>query len=299
MNLKTRLNNIKTRFKAASKAFLDPIPTLSPKVFVKTVEPSVVLDNQLLAGKNVLITGAARNIGRSIAIEMAKQGANIIFTDIIEEGCLNLEKELNTYPVQVRGFVSDISKPEDIDYLYSILEENKIIIDILVNNVGIQFETVGINNLELGEWQKTFQTNVFGPMCLTKLISQMMVSNSIHGSLIFITSIHQDSVVRWPSYSSSKAALGMIIKELAVDLASYGIRVNGIAPSWVVEDEQKQPLSIEYSLLHGCSISPCYIGRAAVYLGSDYFSKFTTGTVLKIDGGTTLYNYRVAQNPPQ
>jgi NAD(P)-dependent dehydrogenase (short-subunit alcohol dehydrogenase family) len=91
----------------------------------------------------------------------------------------------------------------------------------------------------------------------------------------------------------------MIIKELAVDLAPYKIRVNGIAPGWVAEDEQKQPLSIEYSLLHNCSISPCYIGRAAVYLASDYFSKFTTGTVLKIDGGTTLYNHRVAQNPPQ
>lgn len=299
MNLKTKLNNIKTRFKAALKAFIDPVSTLNRKVFVKIVEPSVVLDNQLLAGKNVLITGAAKNIGRSIAIEMAKQGANIFFTDIIEEGCLNLEKELNTYPVKVRGFVSDISKPEDMNYLYSILEENKIIIDILVNNVAIQFETVGINNLELGEWQKTFQTNVFGPMYLTKLISKMMVSNSIQGSIIFMTSIHQETVVCWPSYSSSKAALGMIIKELAVDLASYGIRVNGIAPSWVAEDEQKQPLSIEYSLLHGCSISPCYIGRAAVYLASDYFSKFTTGTVLKIDGGTTLYNYRVAQHPPQ
>ncbi|MTJ11804.1 SDR family oxidoreductase [Anabaena sp. UHCC 0187] len=295
--IKTKLNNIKTRFKAALQAFLDPVPTLKPKVFVKIVEPSVVLDNQLLAGKNVLITGAAKNIGRSIAIEMAKQGANIFFTDIHEEGCLNLEKELNTYAVKVRGFVSDISKPEDIDYLYSILEENKIIIDILVNNVGIQFETMGINNLDLGEWHQTFQTNIFGPMYLTKLISKMMVNNSIQGSIIFMTSIHQETVVRWPSYSSSKAALGMIIKELAVDLAADKIRVNGIAPAWVAEDEQKQPLNIKYSLLHGCSISPCYIGRAAVYLASDYFSKFTTGTVLKIDGGTTLYNYRVAQNP--
>lgn len=298
MNLKTRLNNIKTRFKAASKAFLNPMPTLKPKVFVKTVEPLVTLDNQLLAGKNVLITGAARNIGRSIAIEMAKQGANIFFTDIVEEECLNLEKELNTYPVKVTSFVSDISKPEDIDYLYSILEENNIIIDILVNNVGIQFETIGINNLDLGEWQKTFQTNIFGPMYLTKIIAKMMVSNSIQGSIIFLTSIHQEILVRWPSYSSSKAALGMIIKELAVEFAPYGIRVNGIAPGWVVEDEQGNHLDHEYNLLHKCSISPCYIGRAAIYLASDYFSKFTTGTVLKIDGGATLYSYRVAQNPP-
>ncbi|MBD2482579.1 SDR family NAD(P)-dependent oxidoreductase [Planktothrix sp. FACHB-1365] len=299
MNFQTRLNNIKTRFKAASKAFLNPMPTLKPKVFVKTVDPAVVLDNQLLAGKNILITGAARNIGRSIAIEMAKQGANIFFTDIVEEECLNLEKELNTYHVKVKGFVSDISKPEDIDYLYSILDENKIVIDILVNNVGIQFETMGINNLNLEEWQKTFQTNIFGPMYLTKLISKMMVSNSIQGSIIFLTSIHGEILVRWPSYSSSKAALGMIIKELALEFAPYEIRVNGIAPGWVAADERGNPLHHKYNLLHQCSIAPCYIGRAAVYLASDYFSKFTTGTVLKIDGGATLYSYRVAQSPPE
>ncbi|WP_079676822.1 SDR family NAD(P)-dependent oxidoreductase [Planktothrix sp. PCC 11201] len=299
MNLKTRLNNIKTRFKAASKAFLNPMLTLKPKVFIKTVEPLVVLDNQLLAGKNVLITGAARNIGRSIAIEMAKQGANIFFTDIVEEECLNLEKELNTYPVKVKSFVSDISKPEDIDYLYSILEENKIIIDILVNNVGIQFETIGINHLDLGEWQKTFQTNIFGPMYLTKIIAKMMVSNSIQGAIIFLTSIHQEILVRWPSYSSSKAALGMIIKELAVEFAPYGIRVNGIAPGWVVEDEQGNPFSHEYTLLNKSSINPCYIGRAAVYLASDYFSRFTTGSIIKIDGGLSLFNYRVFQQPTE
>lgn len=90
----------------------------------------------------------------------------------------------------------------------------------------------------------------------------------------------------------------MIIQELAVDLAPYGIRVNGIAPAWVAEDEQGHPFSQEYHLLHHSSINPRYIGRAAVYLASDYFSKFTTGTIIKIDAGASLYNYRVAQNPP-
>ena len=230
---------------------------------------------------------------------MAKQGANIFFTDILKEGCANLEKELSTYPVKTRGFVSDISKSEDIDCLYNILIENQITIDILVNNVGIQFETIGINNLDLGEWQQTFQTNIFGPMYLTKLISQMMVSHSIQGSIIFMTSIHQQEVILWPSYSSSKAALGMIIKELAVDLAPHGIRVNGIAPAWVAENEQGHPFTHKYHLLHNTSINPCYIGRAAVYLASDYFSKFTTGTILKIDAGVSLYNYRVDENQPQ
>ncbi|MEP0753542.1 SDR family oxidoreductase [Trichocoleus sp. Lan] len=287
--------SFKTRLKAALTAFVNP-PT-APKLVVTKPgpEPSVVIDNQLLAGKNVLITGAARNIGRSIALEMAKQGANIFFTDLVREGCENLEKELSCCSVKSRGFVSDISQTEDNNYLSNYLVENKINIDILVNNVGIQFETSQIKDLDLGEWHKTFNTNVFGPMYLTKLISQMMINHRTHGSIIYITSIHQWELVRWPSYSSSKAALGMIIKELALELATSGIRVNGIAPGWVAEDDQGNSLPHNYTPLHNSSINPGYIGRAAVYLASDYFSQFTTGTVLKIDAGLSLYNHRFAE----
>lgn len=165
--------------------------------------------------------------------------------------------------------------------------------------MGIQFKKTDIKDLDLGEWQKTFNTNDFGPMYLTKLISQMMVTNNIQGSIIFITSMHQWEIARWPSYSSSKAAIGMIIQELAVELAPSKIRVNGLAPGWVAEDEQGNPFTHRYSPLNSSSINPHYIGRAAVYLASDYFSKFTTGTVIKIDAGLSLYNHRVAENPPQ
>ena len=86
---------------------------------------------------------------------------------------------------------------------------------------------------------------------------------------------------------------GMIVKELAIDLAPHRIRVNGIAPGWVAENEQGLALIHRYVPLHNCSINPRYIGRAAVYLASDYFSEFTTGTVLKIDAGLSLYNHYV------
>jgi NAD(P)-dependent dehydrogenase (short-subunit alcohol dehydrogenase family) len=130
-------------------------------------------------------------------------------------------------------------------------------------------------------------------MLLTKYIAQRMKKHSLSGSIIFLTSIHQFEPVRWPSYSSSKAALGMIIQELAIDLAKYKIRVNGIAPGWTGRDHEGKLFYEKYSLLQQSSVDPCYIGRAAVYLAADYFSKFTTGTVLKIDGGTSLYNNRV------
>ena len=289
----------KHRLKAALNSFINPSPPPNLVIKTKDVAPSIGIDNQLLAGKNVLITGAGRNIGRSIALEMAKQGANILFTEINQENLKNLEQELASYSVQVKSVLLDIKKSEEIDNLKDFLLENDIFIDILINNAGIQFETVGIRNQTLEEWYQTFNTNVFGPMYLTKLISTMMINKQIRGSIIFITSIHQETLVRWPSYSASKAALKMIIEELAIDLANYGIRVNGIAPGWVAEDEQENPLIHEYTPLHQSSINPHYIGRAAVYLAAEYFSHFTTGTILKIDAGLSLYNYRISQHPPQ
>lgn len=254
------------------------------------------MDN-LLSGKNVLITGAGRNIGKSIAIEMAKEGANVFFTDIDKERFAQLKQELNGYPVVSKGFISDVSRAEDVDSLCNSLSQDRIKIDILVNNVGIHFGGRTIKDLDLKEWNRVFDTNVFGPMYLTKRISKTMIDNHISGSIIFITSIHQWTIRRFLSYSASKATLGMIVKELALELAPYAITVNGIAPGYIDEDKNGNPIPHKYTPLHKSSINPCYIGRAAVYLSSGFFSRFTTGTVLKIDAGLSLYNHLVDQIP--
>ncbi len=83
----------------------------------------------------------------------------------------------------------------------------------------------------------------------------------------------------------------MIINELALELAPHNIRVNGIAPGAVGEDEEGEPLPHNDTPLHGTKVGPQYVGRAAAYLASDYFSRHTTGTVLKIDGGLSLHHY--------
>lgn len=282
---------LKTRLKAALTAFVDPRAVKKPVILVREREPSTVVDNLLLAGKNVLITGAGKNIGRSIAVEMAKQGANIFFTDIENESCRKLQQELTAYEVRSKGFVSDISKVEDIESMYDSLLNNNVRTDILIHNVGVNTDILGFRNFAVEDWHKTFQANVFGPLHLTRLVSDTMISDQTGGCIIFLSSIHQWQLRSVPSYSASKAALGMIIKELAAELAPFGIRVNGVAPGYVKVQKSGEPRYAEHALLHKCSIDPRYIGRAAVYLASVYFSEFTTGTVLKIDGGLSLYGH--------
>jgi NAD(P)-dependent dehydrogenase (short-subunit alcohol dehydrogenase family) len=255
--------------------------------------------NLLITGKNVLITGAGRNIGRSIALEMADQGANIYFIDFNEKRCKNLGKELSSYPVKNRGFVFDITSVEDIDALCKILEENQIDIDILVNNVGYGSNQNSSKMLDSDEWDRVFATNIFGPLYLTERVSEIMIKKKIQGSILFISSIHQWFISRIASYSASKAAIGMLIKELSVELAPHSIRVNGIAPGYIAEDKKGRPIAHRDTPLLRSSINPSYIGRAAVYLSSDYFSKYTTGSVLKIDAGLSLYNHLVEADGPQ
>ncbi len=272
--------------------------------------------SELLTGRNALITGAGRNIGRSVAVEMAREGANVYFTEIDRQRCKNLEKELTAYDVSSRGVLADITKASDTDKLCSWLSNERIDIDILVNNVGTDYERM-IHERSLADraisrivsasksrrdqqiWREIYETNVFGPVYLTDLLSEKMVARGIQGSIIFISSIHQWMVRRDAVYSSSKAALGMLIKELAVSLAPYKIRVNGIAPGYVEEDEHGETMRHRQTPLYSSSISPCYIGRAVVYLASEYFSKFTTGTSLKIDAGLSLYDHMVEIIPTE
>lgn len=255
-------------------------------------EPTVVMDNQLLAGKIVLITGAGQNIGRAIALEMAKQGATILFTDVHPDRLAEVTELLRPFSDRSQGFLSDVSEEKEIDRLCQILDNAGTFPHILINNVGIHVgHQTPFTALSLNLFQHSFQTNLFGPLYLTQQITQRMITHHLAGSLLFISSIHQWTPHSLISYSSTKAALGMAIKELALELAPHHIRVNGIAPGWVGENSQGEPFFHTYGVLYRSAIKPCYIGRAAVYLSADYFSQFTTGTILKIDGGLSLVNH--------
>ncbi|MCT7980096.1 SDR family NAD(P)-dependent oxidoreductase [Laspinema olomoucense] len=290
--------NLQKRLKAGVKAFVNPSKLQTAKFREVPPEPSVIISDRLLKNKNVLITGAGYNIGRSIALEMAQQGANIFAIERSQERAEQLQHELNLYPIQVKCFIFDISEQEKILNLCKELEASQINIDILVNNVALKIDKIGLKSLKLEDWHSTFNINVFEPMFLTQVIANRMRDRQTQGSILFVTSIHQWEISRWVSYSASKAALGAIVQELAVDLAPHNIRVNGIAPGWIAENEDGTALPHPYTVLYEHSIPPRYIGRAAVYLASDYFSKFTTGTILKIDAGLSLYNSRVYEHPP-
>ena len=282
MRYRNRLARVLSRMKKSREQVQIPGPSTDSST-----------DQKLLDGRTVLVTGGAGNVGRGIAIESARQGASVVIVDIDDEARARVERDLAQYQGRVTGYNCDLSRSDAIDRLCETLKKENILIDVLVNNVGVQYKTRSVVDLDIDEWQKTFATNVFGPMYLTRCIARSMIANNRQGSILFITSIHQWVIRHYASYSASKGALGMIVRELAIDLAPHGIRVNGIAPGWVAEDTAGNPLPQRVAPLHQSSIRPCYIGRAVVYLSADHYSFHTTGSVLKIDAGLSLNNYMV------
>lgn len=272
-------SNLLNRLRRAVQRRVAPAPV------VRLVQQEQrLLDKQLLLGRSALVTGGGRNIGRSIAREMARQGANVYFTDVNATAIAELERELEAAGTRVRGFLSDIAKPADIESLCGALDAAGVLVDLLANNVGIT-RGEGLLTHSIDEMRALFETNVFGPLQLTQHVAKALVAAGRPGSILFVTSIHAQTTSGRLAYSASKAAVSMIVRELALELAPHRIRVNGIAPGAVSATAQDELALFAGAPLFGSHIHPSYIGRAAVYLCSDYFSQFTTGSVVTIDAG--------------
>lgn len=199
------------------------------------------MDNSIdLKNKNVLVTGGSRGIGAGIAKVMAACGANVLINfmshkENAEELAVFLQKE---YKVKVASFCADISKKEDVEKMFVYADENFGSIDILVNNAGCESIEHALF-LELDEWDRIFNVNVTGAFHCSQQAGRRMMEKRT-GVIINISSIH-DKVPRkgLVHYCSSKAALNMMTKCLALELAEYNIRVLTVSPG-AIETEMNR-----------------------------------------------------------
>jgi NAD(P)-dependent dehydrogenase (short-subunit alcohol dehydrogenase family) len=241
-----------------------------------------------LQGKIILVTGASSGIGKGIAIECSKMGAQLIISAHNPERLNETFKTLHDKNHQ--QYSADLATDEGIEFLAGMLPK----LDGIVHAAGIvkpkpfQF----INRRELDE---IMNINFFGPTLLTNILIRKKLINK-QASLVFISSISgvACSYIGGSAYSGSKGALNGIVKGIALDLASKGIRVNTIVPAMVetsildgsgiseqelLEDRKRYPL--------GRYGRPEDIAYAAIYLLSDA-STWVTGSNILIDGGYTL-----------
>ena len=240
----------------------------------------------LLNQQIAIITGAAKGIGRGIAIEMAQEGADVVLADIDEEGIDETKRIISTIGRRCLSVLTDIQEIEQGRRLIDTALQQFGKVDILVNNAGVN--TPGARHiLEVSTeaYDRVFQTNLRGPFFLSQYMAQKMIESKTRGSLLFTSSTHARVISKQPAYSASKAALEMFVREAALEMAEYGIRVNGVAPGWIAirgQGERDNPF-----IPLGYTGDPRDIAQAMVFLASRRAS-YITGQVLTVDGGFSL-----------
>lgn len=247
---------------------------------------------KFLIGRTALITGGAGGIGWGIAKEFVKEGAKVIIVDINRK---KGEEVLADIGGEERGnglIEADVTKVDRLKKeLEKYLDRKGEIVDILVNNVGVR---TGSNFMKMTEkdWNRSLDINLKSSVFLSQWAVKKMVEREKKGVILFTTSVHQEVVFGEPNYSASKAALRMVIKEMAVELAWRGIRVAGVAPGGIeVEKRTGNPAESEYDqrVILGERLGiPRDIGRMMVVLASDYWSRLVTGEIITVSGGEFL-----------
>jgi 3-oxoacyl-[acyl-carrier protein] reductase len=243
----------------------------------------------LLKGKTALITGAARGIGRGIALKFAAEGANIAFTDIrYDEASQELEKELVAHGVKAKGYASDASSFDESDKLVSDVMNEFGTIDILVNNAGITRDSLLMRMTE-ADWDLVIKVNLKSIFNMTKAIQKVMLKQRF-GSIVNMSSVvGLGGNAGQSNYAASKAGLIGFTKSIAQELGSRSIRCNAIAPGFIETDmTAKLPQDVREEWIKTIPLrragTPEDVANVALYLASD-LSLYVTGQVISVCGG--------------
>jgi len=236
--------------------------------------------------KVVIITGAGRGIGRSIALKYASSGAKVV---IAEKDRASGEETLNH--IHNSGgdayfHRTDVSNPSDVESLVTKTEEKYGVIHILINNAGVSV-VKSPYELSVEEWDTVINTNLRGVFLCSREAAKVMKKHKT-GSIVNIASTRAFmSEPDYEAYAASKGGIVALTHALAASLSADGIQVNAISPGWIQTEHYNQLRDIDHiQHLSGRVGKPDDIVRACLYLTSDD-NEFITGTNVVIDGGMT------------
>lgn len=247
---------------------------------------------KLLEGKVVIITGASRGIGKSIAEECVAQGAKVAFTYLSsDEKARALEAELSANGGVVKGFKSDAGDFEQAQKLVDDVVAEFGTVDVLVNNAGITRDTLLMRMTE-EQWDEVINTNLKSAFNLTKAVQRPMLK-ARSGSIINMSSVVGVSGnAGQANYAASKAGLIGFTKSVAQELGSRNIRCNAIAPGFI-ETEMTDALDQKVVEEWRASIplkrggTPKDVADVTVFLASD-MSAYVTGQTIHVCGGMLM-----------
>lgn len=244
---------------------------------------------KLLEGKVAIVTGAARGIGKAIAIKFASEGANVAFTDLsIDDNAKATEKEILSMGVQCKAYASNAANFEDTAKVVASILEDFGRVDILVNNAGITRDGA-IKRMTEEQWDMVINVNLKSAFNFIHAVQPIMFKQK-SGSIINMSSVvgvHGNA--NQANYSASKAGLIGLAKSAAQELGPRNIRANAVAPGFILTEmtdvlpqDIKDAWNQKIPLRRGGT--PEDVANVCLFLASD-LSSYVTGQVIQVDGG--------------
>ena len=248
-----------------------------------------------LSGRNALVTGGGQGLGKTMALGLAEHGANVALVDIDLETAENAAQKIRSLGVESLALLGDVTREVDAEQSVKTVTEEWGSLDILINNAGIATLEPAAE-LSLDTFKRIYDIDVSGVFIFSKAAFRPMARQK-RGNIINIASMAGISVLdpqKHVHYDSAKAAVIMITKSLAVEWAPHGIRVNALAPGYmitppVIELQKEDPERWKFWMSRvpmGRAGDPTELQGAVIYLASDA-SSYMTGNILVIDGGYT------------
>ena len=246
----------------------------------------------LLTGKTALVTGAARGIGKAIALKFAAEGANVAFTDlVIDENGKQTEEELLALGIKAKGYASNAADFEQSAQVVNQVKEEFGSIDILVNNAGITKDGLMLRMTE-AQWDAVIGVNLKSAFNFIHACTPIMMRQR-GGSIINMASVvgvHGNA--GQANYAASKAAMIALAKSVAQEMGPKGVRANAIAPGFIdtamtqaLSDEVRKEWTSKIPLRRGGTVED--IAYCAFFLDSD-MSSYISGQVILVVGGMNM-----------
>ena len=247
-----------------------------------------------MQGKVVLAAGGSGAIGFEMARVMAHYGARVAIAGILPEACQQSVAELAASGAEALAIELDVKDETSVRAAVAKVEAQLGPVDVLVNAVGTHIEQPA-QDVTMEAWDTILDINLRGAFLLSQAVANTQIAHGRGGSHIHVTSVRSGLGIRrgYAAYCASKGGLGILIKQLATEWARFGIRVNGIAPTFtrtpLVQDYMNDPVFYQ-SLINripmGRVCETSDLAGIALFLASDA-SSFITGQNIYVDGGVT------------